>query len=93
MHKYRTRKCDELRIENVGEEVKLSGFVKTIRDIGGVIFIELRDHYGITQIIVTDKELIEKVHKINVESTICVEGTVVKRDEENGNKAHRTGEI
>ncbi len=93
MHKYRTRKCDELRIENVGEEVKLSGFVKTIRDIGGVIFIELRDHYGITQIIVTDKELIEKVHKINVESTICVEGTVVKRDEENVNKAHRTGEI
>ena len=50
MSVYRTHTCNEIRLENVGEEVKLSGFVKTIRDLGGCVFIDLRDHYGVTQL-------------------------------------------
>ena len=93
MHIYRTHKCNELRLKNVGEEVKLSGFVNSIRDIGAVIFLWIRDHYGITQLVVTNKDLIEKVHKINIESTICVKGKVLEREEKNINKNLETGEI
>ena len=93
MHVYRTHKCNELRVENVGQKVKLSGFVKTIRDLGAMIFIDLRDHYGITQLVVTDLNLISKIHKINVESTICVKGEVLKRDKETVNENIETGEI
>ena len=93
MHVYRTHKCNELRVENVGQKVKLSGFVKTIRDLGAMIFIDLRDHYGITQLVVTDLNLISKIHKINVESTICVKGKVLKRDKETVNENIETGEI
>ena len=93
MHKYRTHKCNELRIQNVQEKVKLSGFVKTIRDLGAVIFIALRDHYGVTQLVVTDENLIKKVRNVNVESTICIEGEVLKRTPENVNPNMKTGEI
>ena len=93
MHVYRTHKCNELRVENVGQKVKLSGFVKTIRDLGAMIFIDLRDHYGITQLVVTDLNLISMIHKINVESTICVKGEVLKRDKETVNENIETGEI
>ena len=49
MHQFRTHKCNELTKENVGEKVRLSGFISTIRDLGAVMFVDLRDHYGITQ--------------------------------------------
>ena len=93
MHKYRTHKCDELSIEDVGKYVKLSGFVKTIRDLGAMIFIDLRDHFGITQLVAEDEEILKQIKNINVESTICIEGTVLKRDEHNINKNMKTGEI
>ena len=81
MNIYRTHNCNELRIENVGQEVKLSGFVKTVRSLGGCAFIDLRDHYGITQIMSTNEEIAKIMDKINVETTITVTGNVVKRPE------------
>ena len=93
MHKYRTHKCNELRPKNVEEKVRLSGFVKTIRDLGSMMFVDLRDHYGITQLVITNKDILEKMHSVNVESTICIEGEVLNRAAENVNTNMETGEI
>ena len=57
MNKYRTNTCDELRITDVSKNVRLAGFVKKIRDLGSVIFVDLRDHYGITQLVINEKLL------------------------------------
>ena len=93
MNEYRTHRCDELRESDEGKEVKLSGFVKTIRDLGGCVFIDLRDHYGITQLTTEDPKLLEQIKEINVEAAITVEGTVVKRPVENINDKLETGKI
>mgnify|MGYP001851140366 FL=1 len=93
MNEYRTHKCNELREADEGKEVKLSGFVKTIRDLGGCVFIDLRDHYGITQLTTEDPKLLEQIKEINVEAAITVEGTVVKRPVENINDKLETGKI
>ena len=93
MSEYRTHTCNELRIEDAGKEVKLSGFVKTIRDLGGCVFIDLRDHYGITQLTTEKPELLEQIKDINIESSITVEGTVVARPEENINDKIDTGRV
>ncbi len=93
MSEYRTHTCNELREEDAGKEVKLSGFVKTIRDLGGCVFIDLRDHYGITQLTTEDPKLLEQIKKINVEASITVEGTVVKRPDENINDKLATGRV
>ncbi|MGN0528270.1 MAG: amino acid--tRNA ligase-related protein, partial [Eubacterium sp.] len=87
---YRTHNCNELTFDNLNERVMLSGWVDTIRDHGGVAFIDLRDEYGVTQVVVNDGDLINHLKK---ESVICVEGTVVKRDEETVNKKIATGEL
>ena len=79
MNIYRTHNCNELKLEDIGKEVTLSGFVKTVRSLGGCAFIDLRDHYGITQVMSTNEEIAKIMDKINVESTITVVGTVVKR--------------
>ncbi len=93
MNRYRTHKCNEIRLEDVGKEVKLSGFVKTIRDLGGFVFIDLRDHYGVTQITTQDAKILEQIKKINVEFTICITGKVTKRPIENVNDKIETGEV
>src|SRR5574344_2425929 len=93
MHEYRTHNCNELNLNDVGKEVKLSGFIKTIRDLGAMIFVDLRDHYGVTQLLINSDDMIEKMSKINVESTICIEGKVLKRDKENVNPLIKTGEV
>lgn len=94
MNEYRTHKCDELRESDIGKKVKLSGFVKTIRDLGALIFIDLRDHYGVTQLVLKEQIIQEKFRKlINIESTITVEGTVIVRDEENYNDKIKTGKV
>lgn len=93
MSEYRTHTCNELRESDTGKEVRLSGFVKTIRDLGGCVFIDLRDHYGITQLTTEDPKLLEKVKEINVEAAITVDGTVVKRPEENVNDKISTGKV
>lgn len=87
---YRTHNCNELTFDNLNEKVALAGWVDTIRDHGGVAFIDLRDQYGITQVVVNDGDLINHLKK---ESVISVEGTVVKRDEETVNKKLATGEL
>ncbi len=82
---YRTHNCNELRIGNVGEEVTIAGFVSKIRNYGGLTFIDIRDHYGITQVVIRDEKLIEKYSKAPAESTIRVKGKVVERENKNPN--------
>ncbi len=94
MEKYRTYNCSEIREKNVGEEIKLAGWVDTIRDLGGVLFIDLRDEYGITQIVVSgDEEKVNEAAKIPVESTISASGKVRLRDKETINEKIPTGKV
>ena len=94
MHKYRTHKCHELRIENVQDSVKLSGWVHRKRDHGQLIFIDLRDHYGLTQVVVdSSNKDFSVVDNISLESVITISGTVVERSEETINKNLPTGNI
>ena len=79
-NKFRTHSCGELRLSDVGKEVKLSGWVNSIRRLGGITFLTLRDNYGITQILVRDEKMLEKVVK---ECVIKVEGRVVERESKN----------
>lgn len=89
-NKYRTNTCGELTEEAIGTEVRVSGWVENIRDHGGVKFIDLRDHYGVMQIVFHNEELLKDVHR---ECTISVSGTVIKRDEETINEKIATGTI
>ena len=92
MNEYRTHNCGELRLENKGEEVRLAGWVQRIRNLGSMKFIDLRDQYGITQIVVADNEEIRKIaDNLVTEMTISVEGTVLERT--NKNNKIPTGEI
>ncbi len=84
----RTHTCNELREQNIGEEVVLAGWVATVRDHGGVLFVDLRDHYGITQIVVHDDKLLADIMK---ETVVSVRGRVTKRDEETVNPKLDTG--
>lgn len=94
MHQFRTHSCGELRENNVGETVKIAGWVQTIRDHGGVIFIDLRDHYGITQVVISENEKLKEVMlNITRESTISVTGKVSKRLENTINLNLPTGHI
>ena len=88
---YRTKTCGELTIKNVGEEVELAGWIQKIRDLGGMIFIDLRDEFGITQIVINDEKLQEEVKEYTTESCIHINGKVVERSSKN-NKIS-TGEI
>ncbi len=94
MNKFRTNKCNELRTENVGDDVILSGWINKKRDHGNLLFIDLRDNYGITQCII-DKENsnFKKLEKIQLETVIKIHGTVVERSKESINKDIETGEI
>ena len=89
-HQYRTHNCGELREHNINEKVKLSGWVDTIRNHGGVAFIDLRDHYGITQIVLHDEQLVKGVGKENV---ITIDGTLTKRGDETINPKLDTGYV
>ena len=94
METYRTHNCSEIREEHVGQKIKLAGWVQVVRDLGGVVFIDLRDQYGITQIVFSgDDKLVETAKRIPNESTISVYGTVRKRDEETINKNIVTGYV
>ena len=92
MSEYRTYTCDVIRTKHVGESIKLAGWVQTIRDMGGVIFVDLRDQYGITQVVASgDQKLVDQIAHIPIESTISVEGKVRLRDEETINEKLDTG--
>ena len=94
MHKYRTHKCNELGIQNVNETVKLSGWVHRKRDHGQLIFIDLRDHYGLTQIVVDSSNVNFSITEgLPLESVITIEGTVVERSDDTINKNLSTGYI
>lgn len=94
MEKYRTYTCNQISEIDIGKEVRLSGFVKTIRDLGALVFVDLRDHYGVTQLVLKTEELQEQFRKlVNIESTMMVDGIVIKRDEENYNDKISTGKV
>lgn len=93
MHKYRTHNCNELSLSQLDERVKLSGAIHRKRDHGGIIFIDLRDHYGITQCVFDNEDLANQVEKVRVESIITVVGTVKARSDETINEKVATGKI
>jgi aspartyl-tRNA synthetase len=94
LNKYRTHNCSELTIKNIGKQTILSGWVHKKRDHGNLLFIDLRDHYGITQCIIDNKnEHFSTLEKIKLETVIRIEGDVVARTSETINKEHATGSI
>ena len=94
MNEYRSHKCNELTIKDVDSEVYLSGWVNRKRDHGGLLFIDLRDHYGLTQLVFDpDSNAFREAEKISAESVIKVSGRVVKRTDETINANLPTGEI
>ena len=94
MSKYRTHTCGELNIKNNGENVLLSGWVNKKRDHGNLLFIDLRDNYGITQCVIDNKnDLFDKIEKTPLETVIQFEGKVVKREDNTINRELNTGEI
>ncbi|MEW2082258.1 aspartate--tRNA ligase [Streptomyces sp. NPDC005283] len=94
MHRYRSHTCGELRASDVSADVRLSGWLHNRRDLGGILFIDLRDHYGITQLVARPgSPAYEALDKINKESVVRVDGKVVSRGAENINPELPTGEI
>ena len=94
MHLYRSHTCAALRKDNVGDIVRLSGWVHRVRDHGGVLFIDLRDHYGVTQVLADpDSPVFHEVEKVRSEWVIRIDGKVLARDESLVNPKLPTGEI
>ena len=94
MKTYRTHTCSELNLKNNGEEVLLSGWINKKRDHGNLLFIDLRDNYGITQCVIDNKNsLFKKIEKIPLETVVKFKGKVVKREKNTVNKDLNTGEI
>ena len=92
MSTYRTHTCNEISLEDVGKKVKIAGFVETIRDLGGLVFLDIRDMYGITQVVTSAEESdVDFASHIPIESSVCVEGIVRKRDPETVNEKLKTG--
>lgn len=92
MNEYRTHTCGELRSSDVGKKVKLAGWIHRKRNLGNLCFVDLRDHYGLTQCVVdSSSDLFEKIENIRVESVVGFEGEVVAR--ESVNKNMPTGDI
>ena len=81
MNEYRTHNCGQLNVENIGQTVRIAGWVQNYRDHGGVLFIDVRDQYGVTQVVVPAEQnkLQDITNGIPKESTISVLGTVLKR--------------
>ncbi|MDF1493916.1 aspartate--tRNA ligase [Caproiciproducens sp. CPB-2] len=90
VNQYRTHLCGEVSEKDIGSEVRVAGWVENIRDHGGVKFLDLRDHYGVVQIVVHDESLLENVTK---ECTITAAGTVILRDEDTVNPKINTGTV
>ncbi|HBS51068.1 MAG TPA: aspartate--tRNA ligase [Rhodobacteraceae bacterium] len=94
MHAYRSHTCADLTLSEVGESVRLAGWVHRIRDHGGVLFIDLRDHYGVTQVLCDpDSPVFAEVEKVRAEWCIRIDGTVKARDADLINAKIPTGEI
>jgi aspartyl-tRNA synthetase len=94
MHRYRTHTCGELRKGDVGQDIRLSGWLHNRRNLGGVLFVDLRDHHGIVQLVARPgTNAFEPLSSIRKESVICISGAVVSRAGENVNADLPTGEI
>lgn len=94
MNKYRTHNCAELTINNIGKQIILSGWIHKKRDHGNLLFIDLRDHYGMTQCVIDNKnEYFSALEKIKLETVIRIEGEVIARTSETINKELATGSI
>ncbi|MEU4346923.1 aspartate--tRNA ligase [Streptomyces sp. NPDC023838] len=94
MHRYRSHTCGELRASDVGTDVRLSGWLHNRRDLGGILFIDLRDHYGITQLVARPGTAgAEVLDKLSKETVVRIDGKVVSRGAENVNADLPTGEI
>ncbi|WP_296640532.1 aspartate--tRNA ligase [Roseinatronobacter sp.] len=94
MHAYRSHTCADLTAANVGDSVRLSGWVHRIRDHGGVLFIDLRDHYGITQVLAdSDSPAFARIEKLRAEYCVRIDGVVKARDASLINTKLKTGEI
>jgi aspartyl-tRNA synthetase len=94
MHPYRTHNCGQLRAADVGSTVRLSGWIHRKRDHGGVLFVDLRDHYGLTQIVgVAGSDAMKLLDSLKLESVVTVTGEVVARGAEVANAKLATGEI
>ena len=92
MNEYKTHTCNEISLEDVGKKVRIAGWVQTIRDLGGLVFLDIRDMYGITQVVTSgEAEDVDFASHIPIESTVTVYGTVKKRDEETVNPKLKTG--
>ena len=84
MSRYRTNTCGELNIKNVGETVKLSGWIQKIRNLGAMTFIDLRDEFGITQVVMENQDKFDMIKpNLTTESCIMIEGAVVERTNKN----------
>ena len=90
MGRYRTHTCNEPGKENVNQEIKLAGWIDTVRDHGGVLFADLRDHYGVTQIVINDEAMLKGVSR---ESVISVTGILIERSKDTVNPKIKTGEV
>ena len=94
MHAYRTHTCGELRKPDVGSTARLSGWIHRKRDHGGLLFVDLRDHYGLTQCVLEpENPHFERLERLRVESVVCVTGEVVARSQETVNANLPTGEV
>jgi aspartyl-tRNA synthetase len=94
MHQYRSHTCGELRGSHKGETVKISGWIHRKRDHGGLLFFDLRDHYGLTQCVVnSDNPVFKDIDGLRLENVVCITGEVVLRTPETANKHLATGEI
>lgn len=92
MNEYKTHTCNEISLEDVGKKVRIAGWVQTIRDLGGLVFLDIRDMYGITQVVTSgETKDVDFTSHIPIESTVTVYGTVKKRDEETINPKLKTG--
>ena len=94
MHRYRTHNCNDLRTAHVGNTARLSGWIHRRRDHGQLVFLDLRDHFGITQCVVdVEDETFAIVESVRVESVVTITGRVVRRDDETINERIPTGEV
>ena len=94
MSEFKTHTCNEISLEDVGKKVRIAGFVETIRDLGGLVFLDIRDMYGITQVVTSmESQDVDVVSHIPIESSVTVYGTVRKRSEETRNPKIKTGEV
>ncbi|MGI5855937.1 MAG: aspartate--tRNA ligase [Candidatus Merdivicinus sp.] len=87
---YRTHTCGEFRESHIGQTARVSGWVENIRDHGGIQFLDLRDHYGVLQVVLKDEEMLRGISR---ETTICVSGVIVRRDEDTINAKIETGMV